>query len=209
MIGLLAYGPTESFLPEQFTKLLEVNLVGPQRVNRIVVPHMRRKGRGVLIFVSSASVYGSSAPFAGAYFASKAAVDSLAQVYQLELSPFGIETSIILPGFFPTGTNIFAAALRPGDTQRAEELWSPPSPLAGWDAVLQESGRKLLSPEARPQAVADAIDRVINAEHGKRPFRAIIEYDGGQTEISAGVHDLVRDRYLTRFGFGELLKPKN
>jgi very-short-patch-repair endonuclease len=75
--------------------------------------------------------------------------------------------------------------------------------------VLQESGRKLLSPEARPQAVADAIDRVVNAEYGKRPFRAIVEYDGGQTEISAGVHDLVRDRYLTRFGFGELLKPKN
>lgn len=169
---------------------------------------MRRVGRGLLVWVSSGSVYGANAPFLAPYFAAKAAMDSLAQTYQLEISPFGIETSIILPGIFTQGTNHFATAMQPEYAELARELLSPPSPLAGWDKVSEEGSAKATTPDADPQAVADAIVRVVGSEHGSRPFRTYVEFDRGRTNISAGAHDLVRELYLARFGTGDLLKVR-
>jgi len=39
--GRTAFGPTEAFTPEQLTRLLDLNLVSAQRVNRAVLPQMR------------------------------------------------------------------------------------------------------------------------------------------------------------------------
>ncbi|KAJ9602618.1 hypothetical protein H2200_012811 [Cladophialophora chaetospira] len=206
--GHMNWGPTEAFSAEQFHKVLEVNCVGCHRVNCAVLPHMRRAGRGLLVWVSSGSVYGANAPFLGPYFAAKAAMDSLAQTYQVELTPFGIETCIVVPGIFTTGTRHFETAMKPANEALAKQLLSTPSPLAGWDTVSAEGSAKATTPDADPQAVADAIVRVVNQTHGSRPFRTYVEFDGGQTNISAGAHDLVRERYLNKFGTGELLKVK-
>ena len=61
----------------------------------------------------------------GPYFAAKAGMDSLAVSYSAELARFGIETVIVVPGAFTSGTNHFAHAGRPetppwrGPTRRA------------------------------------------------------------------------------------------
>ena len=204
--GHMNWGPTESFSAEQFHKILEVNCVGCHRLNKAVLPFMRQANQGLLVWVSSGSVYGANAPFLGPYFAAKAAMDSLAQTYQVELNPFGIETSIIIPGIFTRGTNHFETAMHPADATLAKDLLSPPSTLAGWDKIAAEASANATSPDADPQAVADAIVQVVGKELGSRPFRTYVEFDNGQTHISAGAHDSVREAYLTQFGIQGLLK---
>ena len=51
--GIAALGITEAYTVEQFQQVLDVNLFGVVRVNRAVLPAMRRQGSGLLIHVSS------------------------------------------------------------------------------------------------------------------------------------------------------------
>jgi len=73
-------------------------VLGTQRVNRAVLPHMRRRREGLLVWVSSSSSAGGTPPYLSPYFAAKAGMDSLAVLYAGELSRWGIETTIVVPG---------------------------------------------------------------------------------------------------------------
>ena len=70
----------------------------------------RRQRDGLLVWMGSSSSRGGTPPYLGPYFAAKAAEDALAVSYAAELSRFGIETTIAIPGSFTTGTNHFAHA---------------------------------------------------------------------------------------------------
>src|SRR5271155_2230476 len=60
-------------------------------------------------------------PYLSPYFAAKAAMDSLAVSCAAELTRWGIETSIIVPGAFTKGTNHFTHSGSPADKDRAKE----------------------------------------------------------------------------------------
>ena len=53
--GHMMFGPAEAFTPEQFTQQYDVNVLGTQRVNRAVLPHMRAAQQGLIVWVSSSS----------------------------------------------------------------------------------------------------------------------------------------------------------
>jgi NAD(P)-dependent dehydrogenase (short-subunit alcohol dehydrogenase family) len=76
--GHMVFGPAEASTPQQLAELYDVNVVGTQRVNRSVLPHMRRQQQGLLIWISSSSSAGGTPPYLGPYFAVKAAMDALA-----------------------------------------------------------------------------------------------------------------------------------
>ena len=101
--GHMMFGPAEAFLPEQFAVQYDVNVLGTQRVNRAVLPHMRAAKQGLLLWISSSSSAGGTPPYLAPYFAAKAAMDSLAVLYARELSRWGIETTIVVPGAFTKG----------------------------------------------------------------------------------------------------------
>jgi NAD(P)-dependent dehydrogenase (short-subunit alcohol dehydrogenase family) len=103
--GHLVFGPAEAFTPEQLAELYDINVLSTQRVNRAALPHMRKQGQGLLVWVSSSSSAGGTPPYLAPYFAAKAGMDALAVQYARELSRWGIETSIIVPGAFTKGTN--------------------------------------------------------------------------------------------------------
>jgi len=63
--------------------------------------------------VSSSSSAGGTPPYLAPYFAAKAGMDALAVIYARELTLWGIETSIVVPGAFTGGTNHFAHSGRP------------------------------------------------------------------------------------------------
>lgn len=79
-------------------------------MNKICIPHLRRVGKGRIIWISSSSAHGGVPPPPGPCFVVKAATDSLAVTYATELSPWRIETMIMVPGVFMRGTNHFANA---------------------------------------------------------------------------------------------------
>jgi NAD(P)-dependent dehydrogenase (short-subunit alcohol dehydrogenase family) len=58
--------------------------------------------------VGSSSTRGGHPPFLAPYFAAKAGMDALAESYAAELIKFGIDTVIVVPGAYPSGTNHFA-----------------------------------------------------------------------------------------------------
>jgi NAD(P)-dependent dehydrogenase (short-subunit alcohol dehydrogenase family) len=99
-------------------------VVGTHRLNRAALPHMRRAGQGLVIWIGSSSSAGGIPPFLGPYFAAKAGLDALAVCYARELAPLGTETSIVVPCAFTTGTNHFAHAGAPVDTARVAEYES-------------------------------------------------------------------------------------
>ena len=113
--GHMVFGPAEAFTPEQLAELYDVNVLSAQRVNRAALPQPRKQRRGLVVWVSSSSSAGGTPPYLAPYFAAKAGMDALAVIYARELTRWGIETSIIVPGAFTGGTNHFAHAGSPAD----------------------------------------------------------------------------------------------
>jgi NAD(P)-dependent dehydrogenase (short-subunit alcohol dehydrogenase family) len=124
--GHMVFGPAEAFTPEQLAELYDVNVLSTQRVNRAALPQLRKQGKGLLVWVSSSSSAGGTPPYLAPYFAAKAAMDAMAVVYARELTRWGIETSIIVPGAFTGGTNHFAHSGSPVDVARVAEYEAGP-----------------------------------------------------------------------------------
>jgi NAD(P)-dependent dehydrogenase (short-subunit alcohol dehydrogenase family) len=204
--GHMSFGPAEAFTPEQFAELYDVNVLSAQRVNRSALPYMRETGRGLVVWVSSSSSRGGTPPYLAPYFAAKAGMDALAVSYAGELTRWGIETSIIVPGAFTQGTNHFAHSGSPADTARADEYAN--GPTADLPDIALKGLAALEPADADPQSVADAIVGVVNTPFGKRPFRVHIDPSQDGAEIVNGVADRVRAELLRRIGLEDVLHPR-
>ncbi|WEY42183.1 SDR family oxidoreductase [Paraburkholderia sp. SUR17] len=204
--GHMAFGPAEAFTPEQYAQLYDVNVVSTQRVNRAVLPHLRGQKQGLVVWVSSSSAAGGTPPYLAPYFGAKAAMDAIAVLYARELSRWGIETSIIVPGAFTRGTNHFPHAGLPADQARAAEYET--GPYAGFGKEVQEAFAAIVPPDADASLVADAIVKVVDAPFGKRPFRVHIDPTEDGANVGFTVLDRLRAEMLHRVGLGELLVPQ-
>jgi NAD(P)-dependent dehydrogenase (short-subunit alcohol dehydrogenase family) len=171
--GHMVLGPAEAFTPQQYGELYDINVLGTQRVNRAALPHLRKQGEGLLVWVSSRSTRGGTLPLLALHFTVKAAMDALAISYAGELNRWGIETAIIVPGAVTRGTNHFAHSGRPDDAGVAAEYECEP-----YKAVPEAMRKGLagLEPaDADAQAVGRAIADVVAMPFGKRPFRITID----------------------------------
>lgn len=203
--GHMSFGPAEAFTPEQYAELFDINVLSTQRVNRAVLPHMRKRGSGLVVWVSSSSTRGGTPPYLAPYFAAKAAMDSVAVSYASELARWGIETAIIVPGAFTKGTNHFAHSGSPADVARAIEYNDGP-----YKGVPEQAlqGLAALEPaDADAGSVATAIAEVIAMPFGTRPFRTHVDPSKDGAEIVNGVADRVRAEMFRRIGLEDLLKP--
>src|SRR5258707_5338921 len=204
--GHMVFGPAEAFTSEQLAELYDINVLSTQRVNRSALPQLRKQGKGLLIWVSSSSSAGGTPPYLAPYFAAKAGMDAMAVVYARELTRWGIETSIIVPGAFTSGTNHFAHAGTPADRARIAEYEA--GPYAGFGEQIQRAFAAIVPPEADASSVADAIVRVVDTPFGKRPFRVHIDPTEDGADVAFAVIDRVRKEMLHRVGLSDLLKPR-
>lgn len=95
--GYGQHGPIEDINDELFEKQFDVNVFGPHRLVRAVLPHMRERCDGTIINVSS--VAGRlAAPGMGVYSASKHAIEGYSDSLRRELEPFDIDVSVVQPG---------------------------------------------------------------------------------------------------------------
>jgi NAD(P)-dependent dehydrogenase (short-subunit alcohol dehydrogenase family) len=201
--GHLVVGPAEAYTPEEITAVFDSNVLGAQRVNRAALPVLRQQQRGLLLWIGSTTTRGGFPPFLGPYAAAKAAMDSLAVSMSWELARFNIETSIVVPGAFTSGTEHFANAGQPGDGERA-------SAYARYAGLMDQIGARLtalMPPDADPQAVADEIVRIVGLPHGERPFRSVVDFmDDGAAAVTE-VAERAREDFAKRIGIADLLKP--
>jgi len=91
----------EELTQQEIDQQLQTSLIGPMIVTRAVLPVMRKQGSGHITSISSTAGLTSS-EFCSAYSASKFGLEGFMQALQMEVSPFGINTTIVNPGFFRT-----------------------------------------------------------------------------------------------------------
>ena len=200
--GHMVLGPTEAFTPEQLAAVYDTNVLSTQRVNRAVLPALRARRDGLVVWVGSSSSRGGTPPYLGPYFAAKAAEDALAVSYAAELTRFGIETTIVVPGSFTSGTNHFANAGSPADEHIATAY------EVEYAGLMDDVSRKLaeMAPDdADPSEVARQIVKVVDTPKGSRPFRVYVDPADDGAEDVFRVGDRVRQWFYQRIGLIDLL----
>jgi NAD(P)-dependent dehydrogenase (short-subunit alcohol dehydrogenase family) len=166
--GYALAGLEEAFTTEQAQKLFDTNFFGSVRVNRAVLPHMRRQRSGVLIHISSGAgrvVF----PAFGIYCASKFALEAFAESYSYELAGQGIESVIVQPGAYETA--VFGSMVVPADPSRADT----------YGATKEVPGKinaALASAAGNPQEVADAVLRIVETPAGEKKLRYRVSASG-------------------------------
>jgi len=102
--GYGQYGLFETVSPADARRQFEVNVFGPMAVMRAVLPHMRERGRGVIVNVSSgAGLYGL--PGTSLYCASKFAIEGFSESVSYELGAAGIAVKLVIPHGGVSGTS--------------------------------------------------------------------------------------------------------
>lgn len=166
--GIAALGVTEAYTVEQYRQVLEVNLFGVVRVNRALLPAMRRQRSGLLIHVSSGMGRAVLPGFA-AYSASKFALEALADAYRYELSAFGIDSVVVEPGIHRTP--ILEKLLAPADQNRVAEYGSTADAIERVKGVFEGASTAPETPG--PEGVVETFVQLIETPAGKRPFRTV------------------------------------
>ena len=154
-------GLAESVTLAQAQQIMDTNFMGCQRVNRAVLPHMRRQRSGLLMHISSGAGR-IVVPAFGFYCASKFAMEALAESYHYELASQGIESVIVQPGTYRTavfGNMVFAA-----DTERSN-TYGPAKDMP------QKIDGVFASVAGDAQELVDAILRIVETPAGQKKLR--------------------------------------
>ncbi|NVK13894.1 MAG: SDR family NAD(P)-dependent oxidoreductase [Rhodobacteraceae bacterium] len=201
--GIGSYGIQELMSPEDMARVMDVNVMGVQRVMRAALPHFRAQGRGTVLYTSSL-IGRIATPFYGTYSASKWALEAIVECYRTELSGFGIESCIIEPGAMPTA--FFDGLITPNDPARETEYGEfaavPDMSNAGLSQMLEAT------PQQRPERIAEAVAALLAMPFGEKPFRTVVDHVGVGPEIERYndvLHDVTR-RVLGNFGIAGMLE---
>jgi NAD(P)-dependent dehydrogenase (short-subunit alcohol dehydrogenase family) len=188
--GYYLSGLEEAVTTEQAQRLMDTNFFGPVRVNRAVLPHMRRQRSGVLMHISSGAGR-VILPSAGFYCASKFALEALAEAYSYELAAQGIESVIVEPGQYETP--VFGNTVTAADEARTSTYGAVKEIPAKINAALSSTA-------GNAQEVADAVLRIIETSAGERQLRYFVgPQNFGVDEINA-LSKQVQANVLEAFG---------
>lgn len=182
--GFGSVGAVEDVSDEEARATLETMVVAPIRLARLVLPHMRARGHGRIVNVSS--IYGfTTTPLSGWYQAAKHALEGVSDALRAEVSSAGIDVILVQPGGFKT--NIWE------DNERSIESRKGSRYSTAYRRSL--SSLKLAEPLlGNPESVAQVITTAMRA---RRPrSRYLVGYDAqilalAQPVLPTAVRDLI------------------
>lgn len=200
--GTGGIGMSDMFTVEQAKAQFEVNVFGVMRVNRAVLPSMLKRGRGLLIHVSS-GLGRVIFPAMSIYISTKWALEALAETMRYELAPTGVDSVILQPGAFPTGFG--ASAQSPADADRAANYGAAAQVMQNLGAAMEQM---LTGPNAAdPKLVAYAIQKLIETPTGARPLRTPVDPNTGHVvETINNFVGQVQSQLMQGMGMGPLLQ---
>lgn len=183
--GYGQYGAIEEVSDEEFRRQFEVNLLGPLRVARAVIPAMRQARQGRIINVSSLAAH-VTMPFMGMYSASKHALEAVSKALRLELAHWNIRVIVVEPG--PVSTRFQDNVLMSGRALEGPEA----SPYA---EVLNRAGKARYRLNRR---WASPIERVTDCiEHAATARRPRTRYhDSWLARWAPRLLNIIPDRLL-------------
>jgi NAD(P)-dependent dehydrogenase (short-subunit alcohol dehydrogenase family) len=190
--GIAVAAPLEALPLGELRRQLEVNVLGQVAVTQALLPQLRRV-RGRVVFVGS--IAGRSAlPFLGAYAASKHALEAITDSLRVELSPWGIDVSIVEPATI--ATRIWSTAAVTAEEIRER---TPAETLALYRGRVEAFGRAAAAAGRRGESadrVADAVEHALTAPRPKTRYLV-----GRDAKLRAGFErlpDRLRDRLYER-----------
>ena len=189
--GVSAMGPLEAFSVDQMADLLSINVLGPMRVNKAVLPGMRAQRSGLIIWITS--TLGRVLPGRGGlYPATKWAAEGFAESLHHQVAHFGIDVVILEPGSFPTPATFKST---PAVDQAVAAAYAVPQ-----NGPARTPDRQGV-PEPDPQEVADAVLEMVNTPAGQRPLRLVVgpvftegvaEYNEAYERLRAQMEQILR-----------------
>lgn len=193
--GVGNVGIQEAYTVDQARRLFDVNVLGVLRVNRAVLPHMRRAGAGHVIYLSS-GLGRFTIPFAGLYSGTKWALEAIAESSSYELAPLGIQTTIVEPGAF--ATSFAENAVEAADHARAASYGDVGAMFEAFAAAFREGTER--GEAGDPARVVEVLVSLVESDPEDRPLRLPVgdeveEALDALNEASAEVQRAVMERF--------------
>lgn len=174
----------------QAQRQFDTNFFGIVRMNRAVLPAMKRQKSGLLLHVSSGG--GRLAiPGMGLYCASKFAMEAVAETYRYELASQGIDSVILEPGAY--ATRIL------GKLEKGED----PARKSGYGEMAEVPERlkaTIGGSRGNPQEIADVVLKIIETPAGQRQLRYRVGPGGPGVQRINELTDEVQAQMLEAFG---------
>jgi NAD(P)-dependent dehydrogenase (short-subunit alcohol dehydrogenase family) len=162
--GYSQSGAVETVPLDEVRRQFETNVYGLLRMCQLVLPAMRREGRGRIVNVSSMGGK-LTFPGGGIYHATKYAVEAISDALRFEVRGFGVHVSVIEPGLIKT--NFAETAV---DSVSEDE-----GPYAKFNSAVQASTAGVYDSAlgklgGGPETVAKAIESAITARRPKTRY---------------------------------------
>jgi NAD(P)-dependent dehydrogenase (short-subunit alcohol dehydrogenase family) len=166
LVNNAGYGPP--FALEQMNRtamrhVFDVNLLSGMQLIAELAPIMRGQGGGRIINISSLTRY-VGAPLAASYAATKGGMEAMTACMRLELSPWNIQLSLIVPGFVDTPT--FDKSREAGLHLRDD----PSNPYRNLMTDLDEFASDQLKSAVPPEDVGKAVVEAATARSPKTRY---------------------------------------
>lgn len=188
--GYALVGLAEATTVEQARAQMDTNFLGMVRLNRAVLPFMRKQRSGLLIAISSGAGR-VVIPGFGFYCASKFAMEALAESYHYELAGQGIESCIVEPGAYQTP--VFNNFVQAADKARTETYGAA-------NQIIDKVNVGLAAAAADAQEVADAVLSIVETPVGQRQLRYRVHPRDMGVDAINNVCTEVQARVLGLFG---------
>jgi NAD(P)-dependent dehydrogenase (short-subunit alcohol dehydrogenase family) len=162
--GYSQSGAVETVPLDEVRRQFETNVFGLLRMCQLVLPGMRREGRGRIVNVSSMGGK-LTFPGGGIYHATKYAVEAISDALRFEVRGFGVHVSVIEPGLIKTH---FAETA-------VDSVSDDEGPYAKFNSAVQASTAGVYDSAlgklgGGPETVAKAIERAITARRPKTRY---------------------------------------
>jgi NAD(P)-dependent dehydrogenase (short-subunit alcohol dehydrogenase family) len=177
-------GPLELLPIDSLRHQLDVNVIGSVSVTQAVLPLLRRARGGRIVFVGSMGGL-VAVQLAGAYHASKYAIEAIGDAWRQELAPEGISVSIVEPG--PVATPLWAKAVETLDRIPASERY------AERIAAFRDSLRSASKNGASSAKVAALIEHAVTAARPRTRYPV-----GAAAMVIPKIRRLVPDRLFDK-----------
>ncbi|MGL4177737.1 MAG: oxidoreductase [Dermatophilaceae bacterium] len=164
--GYGEYGAVEEVEMDQVRRMFETNVFGLARMCQLVLPGMRRAGRGRIVNISSMGGR-MTFPLGGYYHATKYAVEAISDALRQEVREFDIRVVVVEPGV--TRSN-FEATIGESDAMGADAAHSPYEKMRRSIAEVNSASYANQRMSASSESVAEAIVKAVEAANPRARY---------------------------------------
>lgn len=198
LVNNAGYGPPFVFEAQDrqcMQRAFNVNVLAGMQLISELTPLWRQQGHGRVVNVSSLTRY-VSAPVSATYAGTKGAMEAMTSCLRLELAPWHIQLSLVIPGFVDT------PAFEKGRVEGYDKKEDPANPYRDWMRKLDDFARSNESKAISPDIVARVI---VKAATAKKPAaRYFVPFSSTLAAILFTIlPDRMGDRMLLKmYGWG-------